>query len=89
MSGRSCLYSPRKAVAVAQSTLSFSRMPKRSEKQESVPAHQHVPKGQMGILIRVRQLLARAHMGHPPMLALPPCALLNIPTKQLINLVCK
>jgi hypothetical protein len=34
--------------------------------RKSVPVHQHVPKGQMGILIRVRQLLARAHTGHPP-----------------------
>jgi len=67
--------------------LSFSGTPKRSEKQESVPVCQHVPKGRMGILIRVRQLLARAHMGHPPMLMLPLCALLNVPTKQLINLV--
>ena len=62
-------------------------MPKRSEKQESVPAHQHVPKGQMGILIRVRQLLARAHMGHPSMLTLPLCALLDVPTKQLVDLI--
>src|SRR5713101_4207390 len=34
--------------------------------RKSVPACQHVPKGQTGILIRVGQLLARAHTGHPP-----------------------
>ena len=49
--------------------------------------HGHAQKRQTGVLIRVGQLLARVHMGHPPTLKLPPCALLNILTNKLINLV--
>jgi hypothetical protein len=75
------------AVADARSTLSFSGTPKISEKQGSVPARWNAPKRRTGILIRVGQLLARAHTGHPPTLALPPCALLDVPTKELVDLV--
>jgi hypothetical protein len=67
--------------------LSSSRTLKISGKAKISPCMGTLQNEEQLFSFRVRQLLARVHIGHLPMLMLPPCALLNVPMNELVDLV--